>query len=99
MKGSEENLEFDFAATPTDESRCKAPLADQLSDFREFGTQTRLLHTQVLLVNGECITVPTHVNEFWTAKQRAASSLHEISYRACFKPQLPRFFIQRLTEP
>jgi hypothetical protein len=27
----------------------------------------------------------------------AAHSLHEISYRACFKPQLPRFFIQRLT--
>jgi hypothetical protein len=26
-----------------------------------------------------------------------ASSLHEISYRACFKPQLPRFFIERLT--
>ncbi|MDQ6765846.1 MAG: site-specific DNA-methyltransferase [Verrucomicrobiota bacterium] len=37
------------------------------------------------------------INEFWTSKQRAASSLHEISYRACFKPQLPRFFIERLT--
>jgi hypothetical protein len=44
-------------------------------------------------------TVPTFVNEFWTAKQRAASRLHEISYRACFKPQLPRFFIERLTRP
>src|ERR1700722_681661 len=43
--------------------------------------------------------VPTFVNEFWTAKQRAASRLHEISYRACFKPQLPRFFIERLTRP
>ena len=43
--------------------------------------------------------VPTLVNEFWTSKQRAASRLHEISYRACFKPQLPRFFIQRLTRP
>src|SRR5207253_10193136 len=38
-------------------------------------------------------------NEFWTAKQCAAHSLHEISYRACFKPQLPRFFIERLTDP
>ncbi len=37
--------------------------------------------------------------EFWTSKQRQASSLHEISYRACFKPQLPRFFIDRLTKP
>ncbi|MBI3538547.1 MAG: site-specific DNA-methyltransferase, partial [Chloroflexi bacterium] len=40
---------------------------------------------------------PRFINEFWTAKQRQASSLHEIAYRACFKPQLPRFFIERLT--
>ena len=25
--------------------------------------------------------------------------LHEVSYRACFKPQLPRFFVDRLTRP
>ena len=37
------------------------------------------------------------VNEFWTARQRQANRLHEISYRACFKPQLPEFFISRLT--
>ena len=37
--------------------------------------------------------------EFWTARQRQAHSLHELSYRACFKPQLPRFFIERLTDP
>ncbi len=43
--------------------------------------------------------VPLFTNEFWTSKQRAAHSLHEISYRACFKPQLPRFFIERLTQP
>ena len=45
------------------------------------------------------MSVTACVNEFWTAKQRAANSLHEISYRACFKPQLPRFFIERLTRP
>lgn len=39
------------------------------------------------------------VNEFWTSGQRQAHSLHEISYRACFKPQLPAFFIERLTQP
>jgi hypothetical protein len=39
------------------------------------------------------------VNEYWTAGQRQASALHEVSYRACFKPQLPEFFIARLTEP
>ena len=43
--------------------------------------------------------VPVFTNEFWTSKQRAAHSLHEVSYRACFKPQLPRFFISRLTSP
>lgn len=37
----------------------------------------------------------THEGEFWTSRQRQASSLHEVSYRACFKPQLPRFFIER----
>ena len=35
--------------------------------------------------------------EFWTSKQRQGSSIHEISYRACFKSQLPLFFIQKLT--
>ena len=37
------------------------------------------------------------INEFWTSKQRQASSIHEVSYRACFKPQLPKFFIELLT--
>ena len=36
-------------------------------------------------------------NEFWTAGQRQGHALHEVSYRACFKPQLPEFFIDRLT--
>jgi DNA modification methylase len=44
-------------------------------------------------------TFPVLAKEFWTSRQRQASSLHEISYRACFKPQLPRFFIERLTAP
>tara|TARA_B110001454_G_scaffold75445_1_gene72922 strand:+ start:137 stop:1351 length:1215 start_codon:yes stop_codon:yes gene_type:complete len=39
------------------------------------------------------------VNEFWTAKQRQANNLHEISYRACYKPQLPKFFIDLFTKP
>ncbi len=36
---------------------------------------------------------------FWTSRQRGANSLHEISYRACFKPQLPEYFISRYTRP
>ncbi len=43
--------------------------------------------------------IPRFTGEFWTAQQRQACSLHEISYRACFKPQLPRYFIERLTRP
>lgn len=44
------------------------------------------------------IEVNKYINEFWTAKQRQANSIHEVSYRACFKPQLPRFFITNLTK-
>ena len=43
--------------------------------------------------------IPYFINEFWTSGQRQASRLHEVSYRACFKPQLPAFFIGRLTRP
>ena len=39
------------------------------------------------------------VNEYWTSGQRQAHPLHEVSYRACFKPQLPEFFIERLAQP
>ncbi|MGD9539311.1 DNA methyltransferase [Methylocystis sp.] len=42
--------------------------------------------------------IPYYINAFWTAAQRRAHPLHEISYRACFKPQLPAFFIDRLTQ-
>lgn len=72
-------------------------LVKALAGFREFGTKTRLLKTHPLGLKSPA--VPTFVNEFWTAKQRQANSLHEVSYRACFKPQLPRFFIERLTQP
>jgi DNA modification methylase len=49
------------------------------------------------LVIGD-LSVNKIIGEFWTSKQRQASSLQEISYRACFKPQLPNFFIQRFTK-
>jgi hypothetical protein len=76
-----------------------SPLEKQLLDFREFGKKTEVLTTLGADCSGEPVLVPTYVNEFWTARQRQASSLHEVSYRACFKPQLPRFFIERLTLP
>lgn len=45
------------------------------------------------------INITKYINEFWTSKQRQASPIHEVSYRACFKPQLPRFFIKLLSKP
>jgi hypothetical protein len=74
-------------------------LKQDLVSFSEFGTLTRQIKTGFEAGDGQFYSVPTFVNEFWTAKQRQASSLHEVSYRACFKPQLPRFFIERLTQP
>jgi hypothetical protein len=41
--------------------------------------------------------VPIYEEELWTSKQRQACSIHEVSYRACFKPQLPAYFIDRLS--
>ena len=43
------------------------------------------------------LNVPVYEAELWTSRQRQASPIHEISYRACFKPQLPAWFIDRLT--
>ena len=42
--------------------------------------------------------IPVYEEELWTSKQRQASSIHEVSYRACFKPQLPAYFIDRLSD-
>ncbi len=61
---------------------------DMVRAFRGFGTCTREW------VEGG---IPYLENAFWTAGQRQAHSLHEVSYRACFKPQLPAFFIDGLT--
>lgn len=49
-----------------------------------------------LTINGN--SFPVFINEFWTSLQRQANSIHEVSYRACFKPQLPRFFIELFTQ-
>lgn len=74
-------------------------LARDLEAFREFGESTRKISIPWTRPGGQREETTAYVNEFWTSKQRAASRLHEVSYRACFKPQLPRFFIERLTRP
>jgi len=44
------------------------------------------------------VSVPVYEQELWTSRQRQASPLHEVSYRGCFKPQLPAYFIERLAQ-
>lgn len=63
---------------------------DSVAKFDEFGRTTEHVEDE---------GIPYFINEFWTAGQRQAHSIHEVSYRACFKAQLPEFFISRLTNP
>ena len=84
---------FDRADTSTEPLSHEEFLGD-IEAFDEFYKET-----VVLEFPDPDFDIPVYVNEFWTSKQRAAHSLHEVSYRACFKPQLPRFFVERLTSP
>ncbi len=61
-----------------------------ISAFDRFGAQTRKETRNA---------IPYFINEYWTAAQRQSHALHEVSYRACFKAELPAFFIDRLTVP
>ena len=91
-----EQLELAFA--PALGLRAAATIQEELRAFRDFGQSTRTFRLEAAAGRPPS-SVEVFVNEFWTARQRAAHSLHEISYRACFKPQLPRFFIRRFTRP
>lgn len=61
-----------------------------LRDFNRIGRETREFTKN---------DVKYYINDFWTAKQRQSNRIHEISYRACFKAELPAFFIENLTKP
>jgi len=43
------------------------------------------------------LAVPVYEEELWTSRQRQANAIHEVSYRGCFKPQLPHYFLERLS--
>lgn len=75
---------------PLDFNVASGDLIEELGGYSTFGEAT-----QVEQIEG----IPYFINEFWTARQRQAHRIHEVSYRACFKPQLPAFFIDRLSEP
>jgi SAM-dependent methyltransferase len=70
-----------------------------ISHIQRFTWKARETTTATHVCRETSRCVPVFTNEFWTSRQRAAHSLHEISYRACFKPQLPRFFIAALSHP
>ncbi len=57
----------------------------------------RNIQTETITIAGQRVT--RWIAEFWTARQRQSVALHEIAYRACFKPQLPRLFIEAFTAP
>jgi len=65
-------------------------LRQQLSIF-----ETEEIQQEKAVEYSFVLGVPIYADEFWTAKQRQANSIHEISYRACYKPQLPEFFINK----
>ncbi len=69
-------------------------ILDDNTLFPATGSETQ---AEVFKIDGK--SVNRFTNEYWTSRQRQSSSIHEISYRACFKAQLPRFFIKLLTVP
>lgn len=79
-------------STPELVGEAPRDLAAELRAFAAFGARTVVGETVV-----EGHRVPRFTNEFWTAAQREGHSLHEVSYRACFKPSLPAFFVERLS--
>lgn len=67
---------------------------DFVNELKKFGGEKNQIRKFFTIGQS---SVPVFTNEYWTSKQRQGNSIHEISYRACFKPQLPQFFIERLT--
>lgn len=87
-----------FDEVRTDEVRPVGAVVSSVNDGRDLMGAIRRFDafgTPTLEMNEAGI--PYLVNEYWTAGQRQAHSLHEVSYRACFKAQLPEFFIERAT--
>ena len=75
---------------PPDHVAGPETFVEDIEAFNEFGERT---------VRETVDGIPYLFNEFWTSQQRQSHSIHEVSYRACFKAQLPEFFIERLTKP
>jgi len=75
-------------------------LNNYLSDFTldDLNTNSEKIKTVIDYFEFDGAQIPRFINEFWTSKQRQNNPIHEVSYRACFKAELPRFFIKLLTK-
>ncbi len=78
--------------------KTREELASFLRSFSRSKNSQDILRTVIDAVSIRDQDITRFTNNYWTEKQRQASSIHEVSYRACYKPQLPRFFIERLTQ-
>jgi len=82
------------------EGMSSSKLHEYLSDFIPVKDSSqnieKTLKTEYFEVKG--FKIPRIINAFWTSKQRQNNPIHEISYRACFKAELPRFFINLFTK-
>jgi DNA modification methylase len=72
----------------------KEPFQQHLLGFK-LGAKSKPTKKSAIVIDG--VPYPVFINEFWTSRQRQCNAIHEISYRACFKPQLPHFFIALFT--
>jgi DNA modification methylase len=75
--------------------KLKSYLLDYSLDDGKSKKQSKQTIIEYFEVNEQ--KIPRFINEFWTSKQRQNNPIHEISYRACFKAELPRFFINLFT--
>lgn len=81
---------FDFDIPGDENLGTKHAFIEHLKQFDRIGRKTEIITSEGLSY---------YINDYWTAAQRKSNSLHEISYRACFKAELPAFFIHELSEP
>jgi hypothetical protein len=68
------------------------------TDFTLKNSEAQNTKTKIDFYEYGKISIPKYINEFWTSKQRQSNRIHEISYRACYKAELPSFFIRLLSK-
>ena len=73
-------------------------LKKYFSEFTFDNSKSGIKKTAIDYFEFDDMRIPRFVNEFWTSKQRQNNPIHEISYRACYKAELPRFFISLLSK-